>query len=96
MGAQLTLTTDGREDGVTVLVASGEIDLSNVDAFGGALADATRNGTAIVDLRGVEYLDSGGIHALFAFADRIRIHTNPLLMPVLTVSGLVDLVDVEQ
>ncbi|MEV7552183.1 STAS domain-containing protein [Amycolatopsis sp. NPDC089917] len=96
MGAQLTFSTDSREDGVVLLVASGEIDLSNVDAFGGALADATRNGTAIVDLRGVEYLDSGGIHALFTYADKIRIRTGPLLMPVLTVSGLAELVDVEQ
>ncbi|OXM54965.1 STAS domain-containing protein [Amycolatopsis alba] len=96
MGAQLTLTADSRENGVTLLAASGEIDLSNVDAFESALTDATRSGTAIVDLRGVEYLDSGGIHALFTHADRIRIRTSPLLMPVLTVSGLAELVDVEQ
>ncbi|WP_410652254.1 STAS domain-containing protein [Amycolatopsis sp. cmx-4-54] len=96
MSTQLTLTTDSREDGVVLLIASGEIDMSNVDAFGEALADATRKGTAIVDLRGVEYLDSGGINALFAYADRIRIRTNALLVPVLTVSGLAELVDVER
>ncbi|EMD23418.1 STAS domain-containing protein [Amycolatopsis azurea] len=96
MGTQLTLTTDSREDGTVLLVASGEIDLSNVSAFSSALAHATQSGAAIVDLRGVDYLDSGGINALFTYADRIRIRTHSLLMPVLTVSGLVELVDIEQ
>ncbi|EMD28287.1 STAS domain-containing protein [Amycolatopsis azurea] len=96
MSARLTLTTDSREDGSVLLIASGEIDLSNVDAFDSALAGATKNGTVTVDLREVDYLDSGGINALFGYADRIRIRTNPLLMPVLTVSGLTELVDVEQ
>ncbi|RSN22399.1 anti-anti-sigma factor [Amycolatopsis sp. WAC 04169] len=96
MSTELTLTTDSRDDGVVLLIAAGEIDMSNVDAFGEALADATRNGAAIVDLRGVEYLDSGGINALFTYAERIRIRTNELLVPVLTVSGLAELVDVER
>ncbi|GAB3728113.1 STAS domain-containing protein [Amycolatopsis oliviviridis] len=95
MTTELTLTTDSREDGTVSLIASGEIDLSNVGAFGSALADATKNGTATVDLREVDYLDSGGINVLFTYADRIRIRANPLLRPVLDVSGLAELVDVE-
>ena len=41
-----------------------------------------------MDLTGVEYLDSAGVHALFAHASRIRLIAGPLLEPVLTISGL--------
>ncbi|OXM54576.1 anti-anti-sigma factor [Amycolatopsis thailandensis] len=95
MTTELTLTTDSRQDGTVSLIASGEIDLSNVGTFCSALAEATKNGTATVDLREVDYLDSGGINVLFTYADRIRIRANPLLRPVLDVSGLAELVDVE-
>jgi len=39
----------------------------------------------------VEYLDSAGVHVLFAHAARIRLIAGPLLEPVLTVSGLSDI-----
>ena len=45
-------------------------------------------GSFVVDLTGVEYLDSAGVHALFAYASRIRLIAGPLLEPVLAVSGL--------
>ena len=45
-------------------------------------------GSFVVDLTGVEYLDSAGVHALFGYAPRIRLIAGPLLEPVLTVSGL--------
>ncbi len=96
MSTPLSLDTDRREDGAVVLTATGEIDMSNVAEFTRALAEAQGDGTVIVDLRGLDYLDSGGINALFTQVDRIRIIANPVLLPVLTVSGLVDLVDVEE
>ena len=48
-----------------------------------------------VDLSGVEYLDSGGINVLFAHADDIHVIANPILMPVLKISGLTDVASVE-
>jgi anti-anti-sigma factor len=99
MATSLTLDT-ARNDGKVVLIAAGEIDLSNVDAFNQALTAATteagsNGGTLIVDLSAVEYLDSAAINALFARADHIQLIAHPLLMPILTVSGLTELVTVE-
>lgn len=99
MATSLTLDT-ARNDGKVVLVAAGEIDLSNIDAFTQALTNATTEvgssgGTLTVDLSAVEYLDSAAINALFARADHIQLIAHPLLMPILTVSGLTELVTVE-
>ena len=48
-----------------------------------------------VDFSEVEYLDSEAINALFAYTGQIQLIANPVLIPVLTVSGLVDEVIVE-
>ena len=98
MATGLTITTDRREDGASAVTAAGEIDLTNVDAFAAALDDACteREGTTvIVDLSGIEYLDSGGINALFGHANDIHVIANPILMPVLKISGLTDVTSVE-
>ena len=57
-------------------------------AADGAAAAADGGGSFVVDLTGVEYLDSAGVHALFGYAPRIRLIAGSLLEPVLTVSGL--------
>ena len=98
MATPLSISSDGRDDGALVLTAAGEIDLTNIDAFVAALDDAgsVRNDTTvIVDLSGVEYLDSGGINTLFAHADHIHVIANPILMPVLKISGLTDVASME-
>ncbi len=100
MAAKLNITT-GHRDGTYVLTATGEIDLSNVDSFATALdrgsAAVARDGATnlTVDLTGVEYLDSGAINALFSHAPVMRLIANPVLMPVLTISGLTDIATVE-
>jgi anti-anti-sigma factor len=99
MPTSLTLDT-ARRDGQVVLTATGEIDLSNVDAFSQALSAATTEaggdgGTLTVDLSAVEYLDSAAINALFARADHIRLIAHPLVVPILFVSGITELVAVE-
>jgi anti-sigma B factor antagonist len=50
----------------------------------------------VVDLTGVEYLDSAGINALFAYSARIQLIASPLLAPVLTISGLSDITSVRE
>lgn len=100
MPTSLTLDTARCNDGKLMLIAAGEIDLSNVDAFNHALDAATAEsagdgGTLTVDLSAVEYLDSAAINALFARADDIHIIAHPLLMPILSISGLTELATVE-
>ncbi|MEB4211378.1 STAS domain-containing protein [Mycobacterium sp. 94-17] len=99
MTTPLTLGTARGRDGTFALVAEGEIDLSNIDAFGRALAaaatEATGGAALRVDLSAVEYLDSAAINALAAYADRIELVAHPTLMPVLKVSGLAELTTIE-
>lgn len=100
MATSLTLDTVRSGDGKLALIATGEIDLSNIDAFDQALTRATAevagSGTAlIVDLSKVEYLDSAAINALFARADHIQVLAHPLLMRSLTLSGLAELATIE-
>jgi anti-anti-sigma factor len=100
MATSLTLDTTRGNDGNLVLIAGGEIDLSNVEVFTQALTSATSEAassgaTLTVDLAAVEYLDSCAINALFGHADQIHLIAHPLLMPVLTISGLTELVTIE-
>jgi anti-anti-sigma factor len=98
MPTSLTLDTTRRDDGKLMLVAAGEIDLSNIDAFVQALTSASGespSGPLTVDLSGVEYLDSAAINALFTHANHIHLIAHPILMPILTISGLTELVAVE-
>ncbi|UXA09452.1 STAS domain-containing protein [Mycobacterium sp. SMC-2] len=99
MPTSLTLDTARGNDGKLMLVAAGEIDLSNIDDFVRALTsasgDATGDGPLTVDLSGVEYLDSAAINALFSHANHIQLIAHPILMPVLTISGLTELVAIE-
>jgi anti-anti-sigma factor len=98
MATPLTVSAGRRGDDVVVLTVTGEIDLSNIEAFAGALDSAAPSrdgGSVTVDLSGVEYLDSGAISVLFGNADHIRVIANPVLMPVLRISGLTDVASVE-
>ncbi|MFF8034721.1 STAS domain-containing protein [Streptomyces sp. NPDC016626] len=92
MSTALTLTLGRRPDGTALLTAVGEIDMTNTDALSAAL-DAV-HGPVVLDLTGVEYLDSAGLNVLFARADRVELVATPLLAPVLTISGLAGLTTV--
>ncbi|MGH3153494.1 MAG: STAS domain-containing protein [Streptosporangiaceae bacterium] len=88
MATPLEIRTRPGPDGIPVVSAVGEIDMSNAEEFRAALGTAAGGGQLVVDLTGVEYLDSAGIHALYAVASRIRLIASPLLSPVLDISGL--------
>ena len=92
--APLALTSGRRPDGVTVLTAVGEIDMSNTETFATALEQAS--GRVVVDVTGVEYMDSAGLSVLFEHADRIEIVATALLEPVLTISGLADITTIRR
>ncbi|CCH31634.1 STAS domain-containing protein [Actinosynnema sp. NPDC047251] len=92
MTTPLILTPGRRPDGTAYLKVVGEIDMSNTTALTAALDDTP--GRLVVDLTGVEYLDSAGLSVLFAHADRIELVATPLLEPVMTVSGLVEVTTV--
>lgn len=99
MTTPLTLDTARGSAGNFVLLAAGEIDMSNIDAFSRALASAATeagdDGALLVDLSAVEYLDSAAINILAAHADSIKLVAHPILMPVLRVSGLAELITIE-
>ena len=100
MATPLSVSTGLRDDGTVVVSATGELDMSNVDALSTAIAEAMTpasqdGGVLTIDLTGVEYLDSAAINALYGHADRTHLIVNPILMPVLTISGLTDVTRVE-
>jgi anti-sigma B factor antagonist len=92
MTTPLSLIPGRRSDGTALLTAVGEIDMTNTDVLATALD--TARGPVVLDLTGVEYLDSAGLNVLFARADRIELLATPLLAPVLTISGLTDITTV--
>jgi anti-anti-sigma factor len=101
MPTSLTLDTARRSELDYVLIAAGEIDLSNVDPFKEALTAAvaearSSGGTLTVDLSAVEYLDSAAINVLYTRADDIeKLIAQPVLMSSFTISGLAELISVE-
>ncbi|KDE97796.1 anti-anti-sigma regulatory factor [Mycolicibacterium aromaticivorans JS19b1 = JCM 16368] len=92
MSTPLTVRVERAAGGQLVLRAAGEIDASNVADFAEALNAAVNGGSALnVDLTAVDYLDSAAINALVPHAESLEIVANPVLMRVLTVSGLAEL-----
>ncbi|MGW4840367.1 STAS domain-containing protein [Streptomyces globisporus] len=89
MTTPLTLIPVRHSDGVAGLAVSGEIDLSNSHLLAAALDDIA--GPVRLDLTGVAYLDSAGLSVLFTHVERLEVSATPLLAPVLSVSGLTDL-----
>jgi anti-anti-sigma factor len=100
MATPLTLNTDRGPDGTPRVIATGEIDLSNIDHFIQVLtmASAGTRRPITIDLSTVKYLDSAGINALFVYADKVdglHVIVHPLLVRVLNISGLNKIATVE-
>jgi anti-anti-sigma factor len=100
MPTLLTLETSRRDDGKAVLIAAGEIDLSNIDIFTQALTTAIAEaagsgGMLTVDLSAVEYLDSAAINALFIHAEHIQLIVRPMMMRIFEITGLTELTAIE-
>ena len=99
MATPLSLNTDRRDDGTLVLTATGRDRPEQYRRLRRALRDARRRRATArrspSTSAGCEYLDSGAINVLFANADRIHLIANPVLMPVLNISGLTEVATVE-
>ncbi len=93
MSTPLNIRIERAADGQLALLATGEIDASNVGDFAEALNAGAGDGTDLltVDLSAVDYLDSAAINALVPHAESVQIIANPVLMRVLLVSGLGEL-----
>ncbi|MCB0942375.1 MAG: STAS domain-containing protein [Mycobacterium sp.] len=95
MSTRLRVDTERRDDGRVVLHAGGEIDAGNVAVFAEALAAAAVSSQAVtVDLSAVQYLDSAAINVLVSHGGPLHIVANPLLIPVLRISGVAELATV--
>ena len=101
MPTSLTLDTGRSVQGGLVLTATGEIDLSNVEPFSQALttavadADSADEQKLVVDLSGVEYLDSAAVNVLFPHAEHIRVIAHPFLVRIFDISGFSEVATVE-
>ncbi|MGH3322323.1 MAG: STAS domain-containing protein [Streptosporangiaceae bacterium] len=70
----LALSTRDQDD-CTVVTVSGELDLSNAPGFRARLREALTRGShrVVVDLAGLQFIDSTGLSALIA-ADQLASH----------------------
>ncbi|HWI08111.1 MAG TPA: SpoIIE family protein phosphatase [Solirubrobacteraceae bacterium] len=90
-----------RERGVPVARLQGEVDLASVADLGRALAGEVRDADRglVLDLDGVDYLDSAGLHLLHDAARSLGARGQTLrvaVAPDAEVVRLLELVDVEQ
>jgi anti-sigma B factor antagonist len=62
------------EGSVPVAVLSGQIDLSNAGALSSAMMEAVSNSASgfVIDLTGLEYMDSAGVNMLADLHERLR------------------------
>lgn len=74
------------QDGVQVAQLSGEVDLSNSDSIGNAIAETMPNHMLglILDLTQLRYLDSAGIHLIYRLRERLRARGQSLALVVPT------------
>jgi anti-sigma B factor antagonist len=92
------------EDGVTLLVASGDIDMTAAREFGRRLDDALRTvrGEVVLDLRRVAHLDSTTLRWLLSARRRaedrdaalVLVCARPPVLSVLELTGLDELFEV--
>jgi anti-sigma B factor antagonist len=71
--SQLEITTERRE-GQTRMALVGELDIASAPRFEEGLAEAEGDtpGTLVLDLRGVEFIDSTGLRAVIAADERAK------------------------
>jgi len=58
-------------DGLTIVTTAGELDAESAPLFEAALADMSEGTRAVVDMKGVTFMDSGGIYVLVKHSTRL-------------------------
>jgi len=66
----LVSTSVSRRDGWVVVTVQGEIDLSNIDLLRRDISAAVDGAPSAIDLSGVTYIDSQGLHLLHQLASQ--------------------------
>jgi anti-sigma B factor antagonist len=61
-----------RSGGVAIVRPRGELDLASVETLRAALDEIENAGRLVLDLRGLSFLDSTGLHLLLALDQRAR------------------------
>ena len=73
-----------RDEGLVLATIGGEIDPSNARALGRELTDGVPNDAmgVVLDLTGVDYLDSSGVQMVFELAERLEARQQRLAVVV--------------
>ena len=61
-----------RQDDVAIVEPRGELDVATVETLGAALDDIKSAGRLVLDLRGLSFIDSSGLHLLIALDQRAQ------------------------
>jgi anti-anti-sigma factor len=79
-------------DGIVLARITGEIDMSNADELRTALAAAMHADARamVLDLTGVEYLDSAGIRLLYLFGEDVQARRQKLQVVIPSASMVAD------
>ncbi|HEY6500691.1 MAG TPA: STAS domain-containing protein [Streptosporangiaceae bacterium] len=88
----LEITRTERDDTVTLTV-KGEIDMSTAGEFRRALDDSKAPGRLVLDLTGVEYLDSAGVKVLYDHLGQhpeVVVSSGTVILRILAITGLLD------
>jgi anti-sigma B factor antagonist len=98
-GASVDLSLDTREqDGCTIIEVGGEIDVYTAPKLRESIVDLVNRGSyhLVVDMEGVEFLDSTGLGVLVGGLKRVRAHDGSLrlvctqerLLKIFRITGL--------
>ncbi len=87
------------QDETVTLAVKGEIDMASAAEFRRALDDVAAPGRLVLDLTGVEYLDSAGVKVLYDHLGQhpeVVINSGAVILRVLEITGLRDLMAVRE
>ena len=86
--------------GQIVVAVGGEIDLATCDAFATTVREALARGPVVVDLAGIEFMDSSGVRTIDALLREpgtlvFRDSLQPPVRRLLELVGMLDLIPME-